>query len=78
MDCSPPGSSVHGVLQARILEWVGFPPAGNLPGPGIELGSPTLQAVSLPTKLPGKNSNIKILTYTLKKLTCLFQVNPIE
>ena len=22
MDCSPPGSSVHGVLQARILEWV--------------------------------------------------------
>ena len=23
MDCSPPGSSVHGILQARILEWVG-------------------------------------------------------
>ena len=22
MDCSPPGSSVHGILQARILEWV--------------------------------------------------------
>ena len=26
MDCSPPGSSVHGILQARILEWVPFPP----------------------------------------------------
>ena len=25
MDCSPPGSSVPGILQARILEWVAFP-----------------------------------------------------
>ena len=25
MDCSPPGSSAHGILQARILEWVAFP-----------------------------------------------------
>ena len=25
MDCSPPSSSVHGVLQARILEWVAIP-----------------------------------------------------
>ena len=25
MDCSPPGSSVHGILQARILEWVACP-----------------------------------------------------
>ena len=25
MDCSPPGSSVHGVLQARVLEWVSIP-----------------------------------------------------
>ena len=25
MDCSPPGSSVHGILQARILEWVAVP-----------------------------------------------------
>ena len=24
-DCSPPGSSVHGILQARILEWVAMP-----------------------------------------------------
>ena len=26
VDCSPPGSSVHGILQARTLEWVAFPP----------------------------------------------------
>ena len=25
MNCSPPGSSVHGILQARILEWVAMP-----------------------------------------------------
>ena len=40
MDCSTPGSSVHWVLQARILEWVATPVSGNLPNPGIEPGSP--------------------------------------
>ena len=34
--CSPPGSSVHGILQARILEWVAMPPPGDLPNPGIK------------------------------------------
>ena len=46
MDYSPPGSSVHGILQARILEWVASPsPPGDLPNPGIEptsLRSPAL------------------------------------
>ena len=32
-DCSPPGSSVHGILQARILEWVSRPPPGDLREP---------------------------------------------
>ena len=36
MDCSPPGSFVHEILQARILEWVAIPPPGNLPGPEME------------------------------------------
>ena len=39
MDCSPPGSSVHGILQARILEWVAMPSSGNFPDPGIEFES---------------------------------------
>ena len=42
MDCSPPDSSVHGILQARILEWV---PLLDFPNPGIEpasLASPAL------------------------------------
>ena len=47
MDCSPLGSSVHGILQARILEWVPSPPPGDLPDPGIKPTSPTLQADSL-------------------------------
>ena len=47
MDCSLPGSSLHGILQARILEWVLCPPPGDLPDPGNQPGSP-LQADSLP------------------------------
>ena len=39
MDCSPPGSSVHGILQARILEWVTMPSSCD-PDPGIEPVSP--------------------------------------
>ena len=35
MDCSPPGSSVHGILQARILEWVTMPSSGSS-DPGIK------------------------------------------
>ena len=39
MDYSPPDSSVHGILQARVLEWV--PSPGDLSDPGIEPRSPT-------------------------------------
>ena len=46
-DCSPPGSSVCGILQARILEWVAIPPPGDLPDPEIKPMSPALQADSL-------------------------------
>ena len=38
----------------RILEWVAYPFSGDLANPGIEPGSPALQADSLPTELPGK------------------------
>ena len=47
MDCSPPGSSVYGILQARILKWVAIRFSGDLPEPGIEPKSPALQADSL-------------------------------
>ena len=45
MDCSQAASSVHGILQARILEWVPCPLSGDLPDPGIKpqsLMSPAL------------------------------------
>ena len=55
MDCSPPGSSIHGIFQERILEWLPFPSPGDLPNPGIEPQSPALlQADALPSEPPGK------------------------
>ena len=41
----------YGVFQAKILEWVAFPPPEDLPNPGIESRSPALQADSLSTEL---------------------------
>ena len=57
-DCSPPGSSVHGILQARILEWIAIPSPGDLPDPGIEPRSPALQADALPSEPPGEPPKI--------------------
>ena len=46
MDCSPPGSSVRGILQARLWSGLPFPPPGDLPDPGIEPASPTSPALA--------------------------------
>ena len=66
MDCSPPGSSVCRILQARMLELhfisislqtsneVSISSPGDLPDPGIEPGSPALQTDSLLSEPPGK------------------------
>ena len=54
VDCSPPGSSVHGISQARILEWVAVPFSRGSSRPRIEPESSALQADSLPLELPGK------------------------
>ena len=54
MDCSLPGSFIHGIFQARVLEWVPFPSPGDLPNSGIKPRSPTLQAIALPSEPPGK------------------------
>ena len=34
--CDPMDYTVHGLLQARTLEWVAFPSPGDLPNPGVE------------------------------------------
>ena len=54
MDCSPPGSSVHEMLQARILAWVAISYSRDLPNPVMEPVSPALQVDSLPAELLGK------------------------
>ena len=53
MDCNPPGSSVHGILQARILEWA-IPFPGDLPNPRVKSRSFVLQADSLLSEPPEK------------------------
>ena len=58
IDYSLPGSTVHGIFQARILKWVassfsrGSSRLRDLPNPGIEPRPPTLQADALPSELP--------------------------
>ena len=54
MNCSPPGSSNHGISQARILEWVAFPSPGDLPDPGIEPESSALAGAFFTADPPGK------------------------
>ena len=76
MDSSPPGSSVHGILQAGILSGWPFPPPGDLSDPGIgpmSPMSPALEADSLPLshwgsptieiKLNSKFSSVVVTTF---------------
>ena len=71
MDCSPPGSSIHGISQARILEWVAISSPEDLPNPRIEPVSPESSALAcrfFTTDPPGKHMlvcvYIYIFTYT--------------
>ena len=54
MDCSPPGSSVHGILQARALEWVASPSSKGSSKPRYWTHVSYWQAGSLPLAPPGK------------------------
>ena len=67
--CSPPGSSVHGISQARILEWIAISFSKGYPGPR----SPELEADSLLIEPPGKPPYI--CTWLLEKLQfCPFTI----
>ena len=63
MNCSLPGSSVYGILQARIVEWKAIPFCRDFPDPGMEPESPALQADSLLSEPPGKPIYIYIYIY---------------
>ena len=56
IDGSPPGSFVHGILQARILEWLAISSPGDLPDPGIKPEFPELAGRFFITEPPGKHT----------------------
>ena len=60
MDCT-----VHGILQARTLEWVAFLSPGDLPNPGIEPRSPALRVDSLAAEPPRKPKNAGVDSLSL-------------
>ena len=69
MDCGLPGFSVHGIFQARVLgSGLPFPSPGDLPNPGIEPGSPVLQAEALAPEPPGKPKNTGVGSLSLADL----------
>ena len=64
MNCSPTGSSVHGILQARYWSELPFPSPGDLPDPGIEpasLMSPVLAGRFFTVVLLGKPCSLYII-----------------
>ena len=54
MDCNPPAPLSMKFSQQEYWSGLPFPPPGDLPDPGIETGSPSLQADSFPSQQPGK------------------------
>jgi len=54
VDCSPPGSSVHGILQARILEWVAMPSSRGSSHPRDQTASLALAGGFFTTEPPRK------------------------
>ena len=75
MNCSPPGSSVHGILQARILEWVVMPSSGGIsPILNFQPGSPALQVDSLLLSDQGSPTHTHTHTHTHTE-DCCFEQN---
>ena len=60
MDCNPPGSSVHGILQARTLKKVAFLTPGDLPDPGVQRASPAVAGEFFTTEPRGKPRYLNI------------------
>ena len=70
IDCSPPGSSIHGIFQVGILEWVAISFSKDLPDPGMESGSPAPPALAdrfFTTKPPGKPEGALVQTNSYKQ-----------
>ena len=66
MDCSPPGSCVHAISQARIPEWVVIPSSGDHPNPGMKTvfpASPALVGRFFTNEPLGKHQNYQRLYF---------------
>ena len=63
MDYSLPGSSVHEILQARLLEWVAIPFSRNIPNPGIKPGLPHCRQILYQLSHQGSPREIKKIIY---------------
>ena len=66
--CDPMGYRLHGILQARMLEWVAFPFSRGSSQPR-DPRSPPLQADSLPAEPPGKSKNTGVGSLSLLQRT---------
>ena len=76
VDSIPPGSSVCGIFQARILEWLPFPIPGDLPEPGIEpmsLVSPALAGGFFTSAPPGKPIHMSIYGFFIYTYICTYK-----
>ena len=71
--CDPMDYILHGILQARILEWVAVTFSRGSSNPGIEPRSPTLQVDSLPAEPPGKPKNTGVGSLSLLQQIFLTQ-----
>ena len=74
--CDPKDYIVHGILQARILEWVAFPFSRGSSQPRDQTRSPTLQADSLPVEPQGKPKNTGVGSLSL--LQQIFQTQELN
>ena len=66
VDCSPPGSSIHGIFQARVLKWVAISFSRGSSQRGIKPWSPALQADTLPSA-PPRNLIVDVPIYIFTK-----------
>ena len=76
IDCSPPGSSVHGIFQAAILEWIAIPFSGDSFRPRGRTRSLALQVDSLLSKPPEKpisyRTDLQIFPKTMSGFSSCF------
>jgi len=77
MDCSPPGSFVHRISQARILEWFAISFLRHLPNPGTEPASPALACRFFTAEPVGKPKRNLIRAQFIKEIKAVGYVFPL-